>query len=409
MKTNSFLLLIFTLALFLVGCEKSSPPASEESQPTLDDLRSLPYTSGAALADGDSEASVTVHDPARSYPGYNLYTIHAHARADLIDETGKLIHSWSSPPGNVWERCELLPNGDLVAIGAESEPQPNPDYPDDARYLVRFNWAGEMLWLRKFTAHHDVELNPQNQLAVLTFKRLNIPKLNPRVATRDDYITVLKQDGTEIDSISLLQAFVSGTEQFNLRVVKPSEFGGDTWVDLFHSNSVEWMRRPQLYERHPIYGPGNVLICSRHQDSIGIINTRKKRLIWSWGQGELSGPHDAQVLDSGNILVFDNGIHPDRQWSRVVELDPIEKKIVWEYKAPNPADFYTLSRGSAQRLANGNTLIACSDDGRAFEVTQSGDIVWEFKCPYKTEDGKRAAIIRMIRHDRKIIDRFMNK
>jgi hypothetical protein len=36
----------------------------------------------------------------------------------------------------------------------------------------------------------------------------------------------------------------------------------------------------------------------------------------------------------------------------------------------------------AQRLANGNTLICSGVGGRLFEVTRSGEIVWEYRNPF---------------------------
>jgi hypothetical protein len=42
---------------------------------------------------------------------------------------------------------------------------------------------------------------------------------------------------------------------------------------------------------------------------------------------------------------------------------------------------------SAQRLPNGNTLITEGADGRLFEVTTGGDIVWEYVSPYFGTDA----------------------
>ena len=55
--------------------------------------------------------------------------------------------------------------------------------------------------------------------------------------------------------------------------------------------------------------------------------------------------------------------------------------------------------GSAQRLPNGNTLIAETDRGHAFEVTKDGEIVWEFYTPVEVRWGieGRPAIYRMTR------------
>jgi len=126
-----------------------------------------------------------------------------------------------------------------------------------------------------------------------------------------------------------------------------------------------------------------------------IIDWATSRLLWAWGRGEILGPHDATMLPDGHILLFDNGL--GREWSRVIELDPVERKIVWEYRASDPESFYTPSRGSNQRLANGNTLITESDSGRAFEVTRDGRIVWEFINPDVTEAREPGVIVRMRR------------
>ena len=59
-------------------------------------------------------------------------------------------------------------------------------------------------------------------------------------------------------------------------------------------------------------------------------------------------------------------------------------------------DFFSKSRGSVQRLPNGNTLITESDKGYVFEVTPKKEIVWRFANP-DIEDGIRQAIWRMTR------------
>ena len=47
------------------------------------------------------------------------------------------------------------------------------------------------------------------------------------------------------------------------------------------------------------------------------------------GPGQVSEPHHPSLLANGNILLFDNGLR--LRYSRVVELDPKTKQVVWEY------------------------------------------------------------------------------
>jgi hypothetical protein len=129
---------------------------------------------------------------------------------------------------------------------------------------------------------------------------------------------------------------------------------------------------------------------------VGIIDLENNKMVWKWGPGNLSQPHHPALLENGHMLIFDNGI--ERRYSRVVELDPSRKKIVWEYRSDPPQQFFSVSRGSSQRLPNGNTLITESDKGCVFEVTSGGEIVWEFFNPeIRMEDEKRAVIYRMTR------------
>jgi outer membrane protein assembly factor BamB len=108
------------------------------------------------------------------------------------------------------------------------------------------------------------------------------------------------------------------------------------------------------------------------------------------------------VLENGNVLIFDNGVR--RQWSRVVEVDPRSGRIVWEYRAPEATAFFTRSRGGAQRLPNGNTLITESNRGHAFEVTAGGEIVWDFFVPLLDEKGHRATLVRLYRYESAFVE-----
>jgi len=108
----------------------------------------------------------------------------------------------------------------------------------------------------------------------------------------------------------------------------------------------------------------------------------------------------------GNILIFDNGgwggydvPNPGsptgvkaalRVYSRVLEMDPVSIKIVWQYTPKEagflePMDssrFYSPFISGMQRLPNGNTLITEGSNGRVIEVTPDHEIVWEFISPY---------------------------
>ena len=95
--------------------------------------------------------------------------------------------------------------------------------------------------------------------------------------------------------------------------------------------------------------------------------------------------HDATLLDDGTLLVFDNR---DRDaGSRAVALEPDTREVRWQYPAAGGAPLFSERFGTAQRLANGNTLITFSELGSALEVTPDHRVVWRFDSPHRTGVG----------------------
>jgi hypothetical protein len=117
--------------------------------------------------------------------------------------------------------------------------------------------------------------------------------------------------------------------------------------------------------------------------------------------------HDPEIHDDGTILFFDNGGYsgviedgnPGNRHTRAVEylIDETAKvaQLVWEWPGSfdvDPwytTDLYVPFWGDADRLANGNVLIAAGRRGttaatpesRIIEVARSGEVVWELKLP----------------------------
>ena len=56
---------------------------------------------------------------------------------------------------------------------------------------------------------------------------------------------------------------------------------------------------------------------------------------------------------------------------------------VWTYMAEDTLSFHSGYISGAIRLSNGNTFITEGAEGRFFEVTPEGDIIWEYRNPYR--------------------------
>jgi hypothetical protein len=163
-------------------------------------------------------------------------------------------------------------------------------------------------------------------------------------------------------------------------------FSQTTPFDLFHTNSVEPVEAP-----HPVFERGELLVSLRNLSLIAVFNPWNRKVVWETDRLTFM-QHQPGFLPNGNILVFDNGMPSSK--SRIVEIDPRTKKIVWQYRSP---DFYAENRGGVQRLSNGNTLITESPEGRVFEITREGKVVWEFYTP-EIRRAKRGVIYRMTRY-----------
>ena len=135
--------------------------------------------------------------------------------------------------------------------------------------------------------------------------------------------------------------------------------------------------------------------------------------------GWIIGQHHFHLIPKGlpgegDFLVFDNGgaggygaANPAsrdgrnnavRDYSRVLQFDPITLEITWQYTPAEAGSmlftdgskFYSSYVSSAQRLPNGNTLITEGSDGRLIEVNTEHEIVWEYINPHYAPkfDGK---------------------
>jgi hypothetical protein len=385
--------------LVLLGpaaCARVAPRAEPAGAGELDHLRALGYVDYSPRAEPRERAGVVLRDAARSQPGYNLFASRALARAELMDANGNVVRVWQADDGGQWSHVRLLPDGDLLVVGSCEGNRRGGRIEDANRYLERRRFDGPSRWRREVPVHHDVNVAPDGRLMALISEDRVVPELDPEAEVRDEGIEFLTPDGEALERRLFVPMLLARPDVFRFQPVARRQLDGRVLSDLLHANSIEWLDRPALAARHPIYARGNVLVSMRHQDTIAIFDWDAGEVVWAWGQGLVRGPHDASLLENGNILLFDNRL--GEGWSRVVELDPIARREVWEWRAPVPTDFYTRSRGSAQRLPDGNTLIAESDRGHAFEVTPEGDVVWDFWNPNRDADGRPATIIRMDRY-----------
>jgi len=381
-------------------------PSREISEDEFEALMSLGYLNSTKARVDTTEVGVVRFDKERAHDGYRFYCTRGRAIATLMDIDGTEIQSWRDDGIENWSACSLMPNGDLIVVGLERHTMARQERRPRHRHIRRLSWDGVEIWRRDLSVHHDVFVLPDGDFLTLTLENQWRREIHAEAPVRDDYVARMTGDGEVLERRSILDVFASNSADLELHIPAKTSDQSIGPIDLIHANTVEAIQWPHLAERDPIYAAGNVIWTSRRQNVVAIVDWASNRLLWSWGQGELLGPHEGRVLANGNILIFDNGVR--RIGSRVIEVDPASREIVWEYRGESPQAFFTSGRGGAVRLDNGNTLITESRQGRAFEVTPEGEWVWESLNPHLTKDDRRLTFRRMQHYSRDAIDRILS-
>ncbi len=141
-------------------------------------------------------------------------------------------------------------------------------------------------------------------------------------------------------------------------------------------------------------------------------------------------PFDGEIPGAGHFLIFNNGARqPGPTFSSVIELNPydgpmgkgvyvpqtvagyerltvgggmssgeqnVSKQVVWRFNGTVPNSFYSMYISGVQRLPNGNTMICPGAHGHIFEVTEDGDIVWEYINPVGDRTGDAYGIYKIM-------------
>jgi hypothetical protein len=381
--------------------QNNSKPSNQEAETVpdpaeLEKLASLGYTNWSQTEADVRKLGVVHFDPKKAFDGLNLYNSRNLSRANLIDMRGNVVHSWTVPKGSnhSWHTIKIMTGGGLLAIVKDQK-------------LIRLAKNSAVLWEYEAGVHHDVALSPDGKIYVPTRRTEIWTTKGVRLPIVKEFITVLTSDGTFVKEINLFNALSpylseeqilkiqswAQTEDVPDRLKKKVGKHASWWEhkepDVFHVNSIELIPG----EIPGVARKGDILLSVRELDLVCIFRESTGQFVWSWGPGEIQCQHHPTMLENGNILLFDNGCQ--RGYSRVIELDPRQKRIVWEYKRPK--EFFSRRRGGVQRFPNGNTFITESDRGRVFEVSPEGKIVWEFLNPDVSKKKRRAIIYRMVR------------
>ncbi len=312
-----------------------------------------------------------------SFKGYTLVFANSGKFAALLDMEGRVCHRWEYREGLTY--ATLLPNGNLLGrTPLPSDFERTRGLGGSGGSIVELSWDGVKLWEHRDPwMHHDYERTLTGETVYLRWEEMPADvsaRVRGGYRTPEDPIHMLGDAIREIDADGETTGEWRVWERLSIEdnVICPLE-GRREWT---HANSIH------------VTKSGDFLLSFRSTSAVAIVSRETGGLIWRWGDGELGHQHHATELDSGNILVFDNGSHSrNRAASRVVEVDRETNEIAWSYEGSPPVSFFSSYISGADRLPNGNTLICEGAHGRLFEVTNRGEIVWEYIIPFFAPDS----------------------
>ena len=394
----------------------------------------------------------TIYDPDRAWNGYTVLSPLATQAVLVIDMNGNVVKRWESFNNSAGGPARVLPGGFVLAATGARPPH------QESLELVERDFAGAVVWrfsraepiktgedatIWSARQHHDWQresfpagyYSPETTPAIeggntLILTHANRTQANVAdVPLEDDRLIEVSWSGDIVwewaasDHIEELGFAADARKAIKAAGSFNAARGSFDWL---HLNSATYVGPNRWFDQGDTrFAPNNVIISSREASLIAIVG-RDGSIVWRLGpdfsaSGELRairqiiGQHHAHLIPkglpgAGNLLVFDNGgasgygfanpIAPDgrgafaRATSRVLEINPVTLELVWSYSNPR---FFSTNISSAQRLANGNTLIAAGAGGRMFEVTREGAIVWEYMYPLFSGANSSNAVYRAYR------------
>lgn len=361
----------------------------------------------------DWPTGVTVYDPEKCFNGYTLFCPGIGSPLIyLMDMVGEIVHLWFVKESETSYHAKYLGNGHILYA---------------SNWLTEVDWTGNVVWhyrpekaeaelhggvetvawdpkYRGLGAHHDFQRLENRNTLILASEIVHEPRISPHELVDNCFIEVTpkSQQVWVWRSREHFDEFGFSDETKRLIREKPGIGASSSkknvfWVpgDYLHTNTVEILPDTPLGKEDNRFRKGNILSSQRNTNTIYIIDRNTSEVVWHWGPGEIIGQHYPNMLPNGNILIYDNGglagyPREFRPYTRLVELDPVSEKIVWEYLHGSRASyfgahskFFSVGWGSVQRLPNGNTLSLDAYRGRLFEITPEGEIVWEYVNPYR--------------------------
>jgi len=385
------------------------------------------------------------YDPDLYTEGYTMIYPHNQNRAMLLNACGEVVHDWTIDadrrPGNT---AYLQPNGDLIMTSRPAAVGDDAIWAGGGGATIeRRTWDNDILW--SFTAnndslrlHHDFTVTPEGNVIAICWEVIDSleciangrnPELLQGGELWSDKLIELQPDGMGGADVvwewrvwdHLVQDFDS--TKANYGVVADNQQRIDVNYGTVLNQPRDW-HHMNAVDYFPFYDTaGQIIMSVPTYDEVWVIwhdYQFDDDLIWRWGN-----PAAYQRGDSTDQKLF---YQHDIHWGDGLGVNPgnpdWQKFFVFNNRVPNadttgthseaaviapifdeydggyefntttgrwgPEDFewtYTQpglsSSGlsSFQRFGNGGNLICNGRTGELFEITENGELAWEYRTP----------------------------
>ena len=268
---------------------------------------------------------------------------------------------------------KLLPNGNILYSGKLNSNNIL-DIPGSSGIILEVDWNGKIVWEYIDDYLHDNVLRLKNG-NTLVIKWCEIPS---EIVTKVN-CGYQKPENCKIIWGDILQE-IDNKGNLIWQWIAHEHLDPDIDIGCPLCSRIAWPHINSI----AILQDGNILLSLYKNNTLIIIDKKSGDIVWRWGMEELAHPYSLSLLENDNILLFDSGYHSkgiDLSNSRILEIVPYKGEVVWcfeEKKARHGMLFYSSSVSSCQKLPNANVLICEGNTGRIFEITEEGDLVWEY-------------------------------
>jgi hypothetical protein len=306
-------------------------------------------------------------------------------KARLMRRDGTVLAEWAMDAHAIYEdpsffRLPPMTDWNAITHGTIITPEGDIVFSFESGGLVRMDRCGKVLWASDEITHHSPNWLADGGIVVsggeyVTGKDTPWPY---RAPYWEDLVYRFDKDGNRTFAKAL-------TTLFNDNGLQPLLTSGSdfrTRIDgEFHLNEVEELSAGMAAD-FPMFAAGDLLLSLRNLNMILVTDAKVERIKW-WKIGPFIRQHDPDFQKGGKITVFDNHSDETRDGSvtggsRVWEIDVASGEARTLYGGRDGQRFSSPERSTHQVLANGNLMVTAAQEGRAFEVTPAGKIVWEY-------------------------------